>query len=145
MKPYIEFLKEKMAISHNTGFDVSPEELTPILYPHVKDSVRWAVQGGCRAIFSSFGMQKTVTQLEIIRVILRHEGGQRFDCLPKACSRGVPASGKGTPADGCNLRAYHAGSERLPDRNNDYQLRTCTGRGRWCTHRAVLFHGNILR
>lgn len=50
MKPYIEFLTDKMAISHNTGFDISPEELTPTLYPHVKDSVRWAVQGGCRAI-----------------------------------------------------------------------------------------------
>lgn len=83
MKPYIEFLTDKMAISHNTGFDISPEELTPTLYPHVKDSVRWAVQGGCRAIFSSFGMQKTVTQLEIIRVILRHEGGKGLIVCPK--------------------------------------------------------------
>lgn len=83
MKPYIEFLKDKMAISHNTGFDVSPEELTQTLYPHVKDSVRWAVQGGCRAIFSSFGMQKTVTQLEIIRVILKHEGGKGLIVCPK--------------------------------------------------------------
>ena len=83
MKPYIEFLKDKMAISHNTGFDVSPEELTQTLYPHVKDSVRWAVQGGCRAIFSSFGMQKTVTQLEIIRVILKHEGGIGLIVCPK--------------------------------------------------------------
>lgn len=58
MKDYIDFLKEKMAISHNTGFDVSVDELTPTLYPHVKDTVRWAVNGGCRAIFSSFGMQK---------------------------------------------------------------------------------------
>ena len=62
MKEYIEFLKDKMAISHQTGFEVNPDELTPSLYPHVKDTVRWAVSGGCRAIFSSFGMQKTVTQ-----------------------------------------------------------------------------------
>ena len=33
MKPYIEFLKEKMAISQNTGFDVSIDEMTPNLYP----------------------------------------------------------------------------------------------------------------
>lgn len=83
MKTYIEFLKDKMAISRNTGFELSPEELTPTLYPHVKDTVRWAVQGGCRAIFSSFGMQKTVTQLEIIRIILKHEGGKGLVVCPK--------------------------------------------------------------
>ena len=66
-KSNIEFLKDKMAISHQTGFEVNPDELTPSLYPHVKDTVRWAISGGCRAIFSSFGMQKTVTQLEILR------------------------------------------------------------------------------
>lgn len=36
MKDYIEFLKDKMAISHQSGFEVSAEELTPFLYPHVK-------------------------------------------------------------------------------------------------------------
>ena len=52
---YIEFLRNKMAISHQTGFEINSEEITPTLYPHVKDTVRWAVAGGCRAIFSSFG------------------------------------------------------------------------------------------
>ena len=72
-----------MAISHNTGFEVNPDEITPSLYPHVKDTVRWAVTGGCRAIFSSFGMQKTVTQLEILRVILKHKGGKGLIVCPK--------------------------------------------------------------
>ena len=36
MKDYIEFLKDKMAISHQTGFEVKADELTPYLYPHVK-------------------------------------------------------------------------------------------------------------
>ena len=36
MKEYIEFLKDKMAISRQTGFEVNPDELTPSLYPHVK-------------------------------------------------------------------------------------------------------------
>lgn len=83
MKPYIEFLKDKMAISHHTGFEILESELTPSLYPHVKDTVRWAISGGCRAIFSSFGMQKTVTQLEIIRVILKREGGKGLIVCPK--------------------------------------------------------------
>ena len=83
MKDYIEFLKDKMAISHQSGFEVSAEELTPFLYPHVKDTVRWAISGGCRAIFSSFGMQKTVTQLEILRVVLKHKGGKGLIVCPK--------------------------------------------------------------
>ena len=62
---YIDFKKNKMAISHNTGFEIKTDELTPSLYPHVKDTVRWAVAGGCRAIFSSFGMQKTVPSFTI--------------------------------------------------------------------------------
>lgn len=46
MKEYLEFLKDKMAISHQTGFDINQDELTQSLYPHVKDTVRWAVSGG---------------------------------------------------------------------------------------------------
>ena len=79
---YIEFLKNKMAISHDTGFKIKDEDLTPTLYPHVKDTVKWAIKGGCRAIFSSFGMQKTVTQLEIIRIILKHKGGKGLIVCP---------------------------------------------------------------
>lgn len=72
-----------MAISSQTGFEVSEDALTPSLFPHVKDTVRWAVRGGCRAIFSSFGMQKTVTQLEIERVIIESEGGAGLIVCPK--------------------------------------------------------------
>ncbi len=80
---YEEFLKSKMAISHQEGFEVSKEEMTPTLYPHVKDSVQWAIRGGCRAIFSNFGMQKTVTQLEILRLIIAKKGGKGLIVCPK--------------------------------------------------------------
>lgn len=80
---YIEFLKKKMAISSQTGFDIEDSDLTPSLFPHVKDTVRWAVKGGCRAIFSSFGMQKTVTQLEILRIIIAKKGGKALVVCPK--------------------------------------------------------------
>ncbi len=83
IEKYIEFLKSKMAISHETGFSVKDEDLTPSLFPHVRDTVRWAVGGGCRAIFSSFGMQKTVTQLEICRVIVAKMGGKALIVCPK--------------------------------------------------------------
>ena len=80
---YIDFLKKKMAISSQTGFDIEVSDLTPSLFPHVKDTVRWAVKGGCRAIFSSFGMQKTVTQLEILRIIIAKKGGKALVVCPK--------------------------------------------------------------
>jgi DNA modification methylase len=80
---YKEFLKQKMAISRQSGFDISDKELTPSLYPHVKDTVKWAIAGGCRAIFSNFGMQKTVTQLEILRIIIKKEGGKGLIVCPK--------------------------------------------------------------
>ena len=80
---YTDFLKNKMAISNQYGFEISTDEITPSLYPHVKDTVKWAIAGGCRAIFSSFGMQKTVTQLEIIRLVLKHKGGKGLIVCPK--------------------------------------------------------------
>ena len=80
---YIDFLKKKMAISSQTGFDIEESDITPTLYPHVKDTVKWAVKGGCRAIFSSFGMQKTVTQLEILRIIIANKGGKALVVCPK--------------------------------------------------------------
>lgn len=80
---YKEFLKRKMAISHQTGFEISDEDINPSLYPHVKDTVKWAISGGCRAIFSNFGMQKTVTQLEILRIIIKKEGGKGLIVCPK--------------------------------------------------------------
>lgn len=80
---YIDFLKKKMAISACSGFEVIDGEIMPTLFPHVKDTVKWAVKGGCRAIFSSFGMQKTVTQLEICRVIINREGGKALIVCPK--------------------------------------------------------------
>lgn len=80
---YIDFLKSKMAISQQTGFDFDISEISQNLKPHVKDSVKWAINGGCRAIFSKFGMQKTVTQLEIERIIIKHKGGKGLIVCPK--------------------------------------------------------------
>lgn len=83
MISYEEFLKNKMAISHQSGFTISDNDINPSLYPHVRDTIKWAIAGGRRAIFSSFGMQKTVTQLEILRIIIEKEGGKGLIVCPK--------------------------------------------------------------
>jgi vacuolar-type H+-ATPase catalytic subunit A/Vma1 len=53
-----------------------------LLKPHQADMVRWAVQGGRRAIFASFGLGKTIIQLEICRILLEHTGGRGLIVCP---------------------------------------------------------------
>jgi DNA modification methylase len=74
---YDEFLHAKAAIAPVTGFEVDPEEIHPLLKPHQRDVVRWAVAGGRRALFESFGLGKTLQQLEIERLVLDRLGGGR--------------------------------------------------------------------
>lgn len=75
MKDYNEFLKSKIKISEEYGFTLSMEEINPNLKPHNKLMVKWLVEGGKRACFASFGLHKTVTQLEAVRCTLSKLGG----------------------------------------------------------------------
>ena len=81
-KEYDEFLASKIDIAEDTGFDISPDELNPVLLPHQRDSVVWALHGGRRALFQSFGLGKTVEQLEWCRMVCRHTGGRALIILP---------------------------------------------------------------
>ena len=94
LEKYIQFLKDKMAIPQESGFQIDRSELTPSLYPHVKDTVEWMIKGGCRALFSSFGMQKTVTQIETLRLIVKHEGGKALIICPKRVVEEFISQGK---------------------------------------------------
>jgi len=71
---YEEFVADKANLTQDYGFDVHPDEINPILFPHQADAVRWACKGGRRALFEAFGLGKTFQQLEIIRLCLAHEG-----------------------------------------------------------------------
>ena len=44
--------------------------------------MRWAVRGGRRALFESFGLGKTIQQLDIIRLILKRTGGRGLIVAP---------------------------------------------------------------
>ncbi|SCX93198.1 DNA methylase [Nitrosospira sp. Nl5] len=79
---YIDFLRKKVRLANLRGFDVSPEEINPNLKPHTRDIVRWALQGGQRAIFAKFGLHKTATQLEIMRLIGIHRPCLRGIVMP---------------------------------------------------------------
>lgn len=72
---YIDFLKSKIKIAPKQGFDLDIEQVNPRLKPHNKIMVKWLVEGGRRACFASFGLHKTVTQLEAVRLTLDKTGG----------------------------------------------------------------------
>jgi len=82
MSSYKNFLEAKIRIAEKTGIDVSKSELHPILMPHQVDCVIWALKGGRRALFESFGLGKTLQQLEILRQIVRIEGGNVLIVCP---------------------------------------------------------------
>ncbi|KGK59608.1 DNA methylase N-4 [Xanthomonas cannabis pv. phaseoli] len=73
--PYREFLERKVRVAPSLGFDVSPENVHPLLKPHQRDSVVWACSGGRRALFQRFGLGKSMQQLEIMRLARAHAGG----------------------------------------------------------------------
>ncbi|MGR4857863.1 DNA methyltransferase [Bacteroides pyogenes] len=74
MKQYEDFLKSKIKLSENSGFHLDTADINPKLKPHNKLMVKWLVEGGKRACFASFGLHKTVTQLEAVRCTLSNVG-----------------------------------------------------------------------
>lgn len=79
---YIDFLYSKVEIAKDTGFEISPDEVNPIMKPHARDAVVWAIKGGRRALFESFGLAKTTQQLEFCRLVVKHKGGKALIVLP---------------------------------------------------------------
>ncbi len=79
---YDTFLRAKVATSVQRGFVVTDADVNPWLKPHQRDIVRWMVAGGCRACFASFGLGKTVIQLEAVRLTRERAGGMALLVVP---------------------------------------------------------------
>jgi hypothetical protein len=56
-------------MARKSGFSVSESDINPMLKPHQRDIVRWALDGGRRGIFAAFGLGKSFMQLEAVRLI----------------------------------------------------------------------------
>lgn len=78
---YREFLEGKAVSPLDSGFDPG-DGVSPVLFPHQRDIVRWACAGGRRAIFAAFGLGKSLMQLEIMRLVLAHQGGRALIVCP---------------------------------------------------------------
>ena len=79
---YKEFLMTKMEIAKDSGFEVDKSEINPVLKPHQRDAVQWALRGGRRALFESFGLGKTIQELEFCHQCIKHDGGKALIVLP---------------------------------------------------------------
>lgn len=75
MQKYDDFIKAKINFQKLHGHQIQQSEINPLLKPHQKDIVQWAVAGGRRAIFAAFGLGKSVMQIETLRLTLKHHGG----------------------------------------------------------------------
>jgi hypothetical protein len=82
MIPYDDFLRKKVKLAQSSGFPLDLEQINPALKPHNKLMVKWLVEGGRRACFASFGLHKTVTQLETVRCTLLNTGGRGLIICP---------------------------------------------------------------
>lgn len=74
---YDEFIRSKVKLDHGHGYSCEWHEVHPALKDHQKAIVCWAVRGGRRAIFSAFGLGKTVIQLEALRIMAEKSAGSR--------------------------------------------------------------------
>ena len=79
---YLEFLKSKIEIAPDSGFMADRSEINPALKSHQADAVLWALRGGRRALFESFGLGKTVQEIEFCHQAVRHEGGKALIVCP---------------------------------------------------------------
>lgn len=79
---YQEFLQSKIELATESGFEIEPCKLNKALLPHQRDAVAWALRGGRRALFESFGLGKTVQEIEFCHQAAKHEDGKALIVLP---------------------------------------------------------------
>ena len=79
---YKEFLETKIELATESGFVVDPKQVNKVLKPHQRDAVVWALKGGRRALFESFGLGKTVQEIEFCHLAAEYSGGRALIVLP---------------------------------------------------------------
>jgi DNA modification methylase len=79
---YAAFLQSKIKIEKEQGHEIHASGINPILKPHQKAIVEWMVKGGRRACFASFGLGKSIIQLESVRITRDIAGGMGLIVIP---------------------------------------------------------------
>jgi DNA modification methylase len=89
IEQYRNFLRAKAVVTPDRGFSVEVAEINPMLKPHQKVLVKWAIAGGRRAIFAKFGLGKTFMQLETVRLALSRAVASGSQSLLDEFGRGL--------------------------------------------------------
>lgn len=81
---YEDFLGGKARTAEKFGLSLPDDLIHPSLFekPHQADIVKWAAEGGRRAIFADFGLGKTAMQLTLVNGIATLTGGNGLIGLP---------------------------------------------------------------
>lgn len=79
---YQEFLEAKILRTGNSGFQIDKADIHPSAFQHQRDIIQWAALGGRRAIFASFGLGKSMMQLELMRLCLKQHPGRGLIICP---------------------------------------------------------------
>lgn len=91
---YEIFIKNKIQVFENVGFDIDKEDLNPMLFEFQKDIVKWALKKGRAAIFADCGLGKTPMQLEWANQIYKKEGGKILILAPLAVASQTQREGE---------------------------------------------------
>jgi SAM-dependent methyltransferase len=79
---YKEFLESKVVLHQPRGIDIDPSELHPSTLDHQRDTILWAAKTGCALLGLKFGLGKTHIQIELCRLITKHQGGRAMIVAP---------------------------------------------------------------
>ncbi|BCB18040.1 DNA methyltransferase [Bosea sp. ANAM02] len=79
---YLAFLKAKACIAVAGGIEVADHEINPILLPHQRIMVRWALRLGRAGLFAAFGLGKTFMQIEFCRLLVEKLGESALIVIP---------------------------------------------------------------
>ena len=79
---YSEFLEGKIKLAEDFGFAADAAQLHPSTLPHQADTILWAAKKGRALIGSSFGLGKTHTQIELLRLCQQQRGGRVLIVCP---------------------------------------------------------------
>ncbi|CDP51972.1 Superfamily II DNA/RNA helicases, SNF2 family [Devosia sp. DBB001] len=150
---YRAFLERKVRMAAPLGIEIADEDINPILKPHMRAIVKWAIRGGRRAIFAAFGLGKTIIQIEIVRILLAKTGGRGLTVLPLGVRQefkkdvDLLATGKHpkiTDAQRAQLAAWLEGHpERLPSITFIRSIEEAGATGHYMTNYETVRDGKL--
>lgn len=98
---YLQFLLKKIPMATFDGYEIDDSDIHALLKPHQRACVKWAVKGGNRALFESFGLGKSLQQLEIVRITKAHSGGSGIIVCPLGVRQAATETTAGTTSTAC--------------------------------------------